>query len=207
MNNHIVFEHNLPEGKFVIYKDKPATAIEVKQIHSNKIVSLSAAQNTLQEADGLVWSWDIYQNSNENITPLIKTADCLPLVILGKRGGCILHAGWKGIQSQIHLQPEVKQLEPYFLYIGPSIQASSFEVTSEFLNFFDEKHLFSPKNDRYTFNLQEKVKLDLNKLFPKLECFNSNIDTFTDLRFHSYRRSKGSKINNYNTFIYHRGTK
>lgn len=200
--NTIVWKYDLPIGSFVILKNKPEHAVSVKQIHTGNVVSVQDAKMQLIEADGIYWTWkDLETASVAKPIPLILTADCLPIILLGKSGGCLLHAGWRGVKAQIHLTSAVRNLDPYYYFIGPSIQHFSFEVTSEFLDNFSNKNFFTLENNRYTFNLQAQVKHDLESAFPSIKGTDCGIDTFTDLRFQSYRRSKGNRTNNYNVFL------
>ena len=70
----------------------------LKQVHSAEIIEFSTALNSREiEADG------IYINSS-NFSDFcigIQTADCLPIVLLNKGHFCLIHAGWRGLQSGI----------------------------------------------------------------------------------------------------------
>ena len=70
---------------------------KVKQIHSNKILFVEKV-GKYGECDGIL-------TKNENIIPQIVTADCIPLFIydfIEKYYG-IIHCGWRGIASKIHI--------------------------------------------------------------------------------------------------------
>jgi len=195
--NNFIFQKKLPRGYFSVLKSKPANAVTPKQVHGAKIVACHQAASNQVEADGLFWFWSELSQSS---LPTVLTADCLPIVIIGKRGGAILHAGWRGVQQKIHLMPEVCNLEPEYYFIGPSIQSNSFEVTEEFHQFFPKSNNFSHNNNKIYFNLQIQVDQDLKQAFPKIKGESCGIDTFTNLEFNSYRRER-KKINQYN--VYH----
>lgn len=200
-NTSLIWQKKLPRGTFQVYKEKPSTAISVKQIHGAQVLSLQEAKKQSCEGDGLYWHWD---NHDANYLPMVLTADCLPVVILGDLGGAILHAGWKGVKEKIYLNSHVSNLRPYYYFIGPSIQQNSFEVTSEFLNYFPNKDFFTTRNDRYAFNLQKQVVFDLQNAYPAIKGEDCGIDTYTDLRFQSFRRDKKNRTNNYNIFNFDR---
>jgi copper oxidase (laccase) domain-containing protein len=193
----LIWQKKLPTGYFEVYSTKPTNAITVKQIHTNTVISLVDAKNNILEADGIFWKWS---DLNEHKLPTVLTADCLPIVLLGHEGGAILHAGWRGVQSQIYLHPEIAKLNPQYFFIGPSIQQKSFEVTSEFLDYFENKAFFTNQNNKYTFNLQQQAIFDLKQHYKNIAGEDCSIDTFTDLRFQSYRRDKKNRTNNYNCF-------
>ena len=193
----MIWQKQLPQGFYNISAEKPLNAITVKQIHTDQVVSINDARNNLLEADGLFWNWSDIKNDDN---PTVLTADCLPVVILGKKGGAILHAGWRGVKAKIYLNPTIKNIDPYYFFIGPSIQQPSFEVTEEFLEYFAQKNFFQQSNGKITFDLQRQTIFDLKNAFPHIEGLDSKIDTYTDLRFQSFRRDKLKRTNNYNFF-------
>jgi len=81
--------------------------LELKQIHSDTIIDVdefgidkiieARNANTFIEGDAFIFN-------NEQETPfmaVIKTADCLPVIIKGSRRTAIVHAGWRGLASGI----------------------------------------------------------------------------------------------------------
>ena len=99
-----VFEKVYPQGKFQIYNDKPQhlKLLEVKQIHSNQVIRIQSDRLKTSdiEADGMI----IKLEKLENETALaIKTADCLPILYLSQEEIALVHAGWRGLKSEIHL--------------------------------------------------------------------------------------------------------
>jgi copper oxidase (laccase) domain-containing protein len=196
-NSSLLWQKSLGTGFYQVCKEKPHNAICVKQVHGAEVVSITEAQQTVLEADGLYWTWS---DLNSEQLPTVLTADCLPIVILGVQGGAILHAGWRGVRAQIYAHPQIKKIQPVEFFIGPSIQHCSFEVTEEFLDYFSKKEFFQKKGDRYIFNLQAQAIDDLRTLYPGIRGEDSLIDTFTDSRFQSYRRDKKNRTNNYNVY-------
>ena len=84
-----IFNKKFREGNFIIYDEAPNFDVKkVKQIHSTKIVSIDEENG---EADGLV----LNKFEKENLA--ILTADCMPVLLLGKNGSTLLHAGWRGL--------------------------------------------------------------------------------------------------------------
>jgi copper oxidase (laccase) domain-containing protein len=181
-----ILEFKLPKGKLCIYISKPDfDIIEVKQTHSDININCDDATETT-EADGLI-------SISESHSPLaIKTADCLPIVVLGNNGSALVHAGWKGIASKIFLKSEILNLDPYYFFIGPSIQKESFEVTEEFiLNFPDGNDYYQNSH----FDLQAYVKDQILDLLPHAIIEDSGIDTHGHNALHSYRFSQTNERN------------
>lgn len=190
----IIFQKETNHGIFKVFNDKPQNLdfLEVEQVHGKKICENKA----FEQADGITLF------KSENKKPLaIKTADCIPLLIIGNHGYGMIHAGWRGLQSQIHLQPSIKKLEPFYFFIGPHISESCFEVTKEFYSHFPKSHhLFNQYKDKITFNLTEQIKQDLKNTFPTAQIEESDICTFSNLAFNSYRRDK-TNLRNWNIFF------
>ena len=68
----------------------------LKQIHSNKVLHLKNNNNNLRigVADG------IFTSLTNNLIGIL-TADCAPIIVLGKKYFGIIHAGWKGLINGI----------------------------------------------------------------------------------------------------------
>lgn len=173
----------------MVYDQEPELSFaSVEQVHGDVVVDTARAG---AQADGLI-------KKLGNPTALaIKTADCLPIAVVGHQGQALLHAGWRGVQLEIYQVSTVKELEPYYFFIGPSIQQKSFIVTEEFHDHFPQSpHHFHDN----TFSLQGYVKESLAKIYPDAQVEDCSIDTFSDQRFHSYRRDK-TTLRNWNLLV------
>ncbi len=187
-----IYKKSLTQGDFWVQTKALENLKILKQCHSNLIVPLNS-QNL--EADGFIWK----NNEIKNSIIAIYTADCLPILIEGKLGGVFLHAGWRGVHKKIHLNSLIDSIDPQYVLIGPSIQGNSFEVTSEFYDYFPNSNNFQILNKKIYFNLQTQVKEDLIKKWPKLSIIDDKIDTYSNLDFHSFRRT-GKTDRNYNLY-------
>ncbi len=168
------------------------------QIHSADVITVNSHSNSdlvkTQKADGL-----ISLTPHKSLAPLcIVTADCIPIVMLGKKGVAFLHAGWRGVQSSIFLHKNIPDIEPTYVFLGPSIRKCCFEVQKDFYTFFpNSNHHFEHRNHKIYFDLIEETKEQLLNHFPRLTIEDSAICTCCNLAFHSYRRDKTS-LRNYN---------
>ncbi len=186
MKNKPAFEFQLPVGKLCVYTKRPEFSfIEVNQTHSDINISSDQITNDTN-ADGII-------SFTKTHPPLaIKTADCLPIVVLGKKGKAIIHAGWRGVASKIFIKDEILKLEPYYIFIGPSIQKKSFKVTEEFiLNFSDGDRYY---NDDH-FDLHAYTKDHILKVLSQVKIEDCSIDTHGHDDLHSYRYSQTSERN------------
>jgi copper oxidase (laccase) domain-containing protein len=192
----LLLKKKFTHGGVRVFNDRPPFEfIEVQQIHCAIVEEASSCQaKELKEADGLYFLF-----SKPPEVPLaIKTADCLPITLIGKNGVAHIHAGWRGLNLGIQDHEMVKAIEPFYAFIGPSIHQESYEVSDDFRdNFPGLEECFNRNNERLTFNLPLAAKLSLQQIFPKIEVELSSLDTFTTPSHNSFRKTK-TKQRNYN---------
>ncbi len=104
------------------------------QVHGNTIVHMGRKEVTpAREADGML-------TTEQNVLLGIKTADCVPLLLVAphKRSVGALHAGWRGTQKAIALRAveicaEQWDVAPTQLWValGPSIGGCCYQVGHE----------------------------------------------------------------------------
>ena len=106
----------------------PSRLLWLKQVHGNRVLNASEAICGA-EADGL-WT------SEENLALVIKTADCVPVLLATEDGTAVgaLHAGWRGLAGGI-IDAAVDALpcppEHLQAWIGPAISQKNYEVGDE----------------------------------------------------------------------------
>ncbi|MFN3455112.1 MAG: polyphenol oxidase family protein, partial [Pseudobdellovibrio sp.] len=99
----------------------------VHQIHSDKCVKAQDISTPLPQADALY-------TSDVGVALVIKTADCMPIMVFDQTSKKILaiHAGWKGVVNEITAKSiQAADLKDVHVYIGPHITQNSFEVKSD----------------------------------------------------------------------------
>lgn len=186
-------ENNVKTNRNIILKKfkSKKKIILMNQVHSKKIVKISTKNPKIIDADGMI-------SKRSDIILGILTADCAPIIILGKSYFGIIHAGWRGALSGI-----VEEALNFFkmagefpenisVIVGPHIKKESFEVRNDFLNNLKEiginQKLYIEKRNNLFF-------FDLSKfLFHKIKSLNiknitiSSIDTFKNSEnYFSYR--------------------
>lgn len=161
----------------------------LKQVHGNRVVQGDLL--TQIEADG-------HWTSKVNIALSIFTADCMPVLGVSKSGNTIfaLHAGWRGIVSNILRAalaeiPEANKSE-FSIFVGPHIFRDSFEVGLDVAQHFSDGAISHPSDT-------SKNLVDLFKIL-KLQAINCGIksdainnfgqNTFTNESYSSFRRDK-----------------
>ena len=179
---------------FKTLTEKPSIPVAIlEQIHSNIIIPPDSEN---KKADGFfIRSFDQLND------PLcILTADCLPIFILGKEGLVFLHAGWRGLASGILFQPQISQINPHTLYVGPCIYPCCYEVETNFISYFKSGGVFIQKDNKTFCDLVGTAKKQITSIFPDINFQHSNICTCCNQNFHSFRRNKTAK-RNYNIII------
>ena len=124
------------------YVSSGVSVHRLKQVHSGRVLSASAAQNDpWPEADGLVsdaWGQSLW----------VAGADCTPVLIADPESGSVAacHAGWRGVAAGI-LTTAITQLEAsgcrreqLLVALGPAVSGINYQVersTSEQLGAID----------------------------------------------------------------------
>ena len=154
----------------------------VKQVHGNRVINYDDFSTSIVEADAIV-------TNRINITLAIKTADCVPVVLIDPHSYVIgiAHAGWKGAQAGIIANTIKKMVSigakshDIIAAIGPCIRQTSYEVRSDFRQNFsnDDDDLFIPsKNpEHYMFDLPAYVKRQLSGIKMVYDC---QVDTYSN---------------------------
>lgn len=175
------------------------------QIHSNKVIKLTAVPDDRYEADAMV-------TATPGIALGILTADCTPILFSDNQNKVIgaAHAGWKGAIGGI-IENTIIEMEKIGAVrkniraaIGPTISQESYEVGQDFYDRFQEENkennvFFVPslKQGHFMFNLPLYVARRLEKAgIGSIE--DSSLDTCSDVdNFFSYRRNCLAGIKEY----------
>jgi polyphenol oxidase len=157
---------------------------------------------------------DAQWSQEDNQLLLIKTADCMPVLIASPQTGISLaiHAGWRGVAQQI-IEKSIKELKlqhdpDLAIWIGPHIQMENFEVdgdvAKQILNVYGLS-LDAPLNPLLAIKKGTKFYIDLAKLVEthlinmgilKKNIFISSKDTRASEEYYSYRRGERG-VSNY----------
>jgi len=185
-------EHNRKEF-FSEFGLNTKNVIIQKQIHSD-IINLVEKFTTDLEGDALI-------TKTANLGLAISTADCTNIYLYDSKENVIaaVHSGWMGTEKRI-LEKTLLRLfndfdsDPQNIYVffGPSICQNNYEVGEEFINKFDSKYL-RPKNKKLLLDLKSANKdMLLKNGVPEIQIEVSEICSFADKNFHSYRRDKNN---------------
>jgi YfiH family protein len=189
----------------------PEHFLSVWQIHSPDAVVVSGPwQGTARpRADAMV-------TRTEGLAIGVTTADCGPILFVDPNARVIgaAHAGWKGALTGI-VESTVDAMEKLgaersgiVAAIGPLIRQHSYEVGGEFVERFmehdAENALFfvpSTREGHAMFDLAGFVRTRLENA-GVLIIDDTGIDTYSDERFYSYRRSVHRKESDYGRHVH-----
>ena len=216
MNN--TFSFNIDHNIFNIFSSKSLDELIIEynlnnycylnQIHSNIAVIVDDNYINNLKADALI-------TNLKNTKLVIKTADCIPILLYDKQNKVIslIHCGWRGVINDIVLVTVSKMIKKYntdtkniYAYIYPSIRKCHFEVSEDTYNKF-KNHIENIA--KYTKQKELKYYIDLqNIIIDKLKTLgitnikDSNICTYcSNNKYHSYRYNKTDKRNYLIAFI------
>ncbi len=172
-------------------------AIVMHQEHSDAIHIIENSERPV--------SGDAIILIQKRVAAIIKTADCLPIIIsdLKYPMAAIAHAGWRGTYDAIAKKTIEKMADNYntnpkdlVCIIGPSIGPCCYEVSKDLVEKFNMN--FTNSTEKFYTIEEDKYKLDLWKVNEHIlrECgvkdeniINLNLCTSCNSdKFHSYRK-------------------
>jgi copper oxidase (laccase) domain-containing protein len=191
---NMLLNHPLPGAIFQTFAQKPhGPFFDVQQVHSSDLIVITEETPATSEikADGLIVLFSGWK-SRPLPNLMIKTADCLPVAIMGEKGYALVHAGWRGVEDQFFLHPELDKIAPYHFYLGPSIHQEFYEVGKAFLTKFSE---IESRNGRFYLNLPGAAGKQIQGQYRHAQVERSPICTFQTESFYSYRRDQTTRRN------------
>lgn len=176
--------------------------VTAKQVHGTDILfAEERGQKTIKIGEA---GFDILITDKEGIPIAVKTADCLPLLMVDPDRKIIaaVHAGWKGTLIQVverAVQALVKKgarSDRLLVAMGPSMARRCYEVEEDVASKFQKKFSQYPQilkkqsATKWLLDIPETNRLELVRLGVKPEKID-HLDLCTHCRvdlFHSYRR-------------------
>jgi hypothetical protein len=187
---------------FSTFGERPALATpiyEVKQIHSATILKWSKQDLSSLEADGICLIFDQLKEDDRASGPInlgIKTADCLSVAIIGDKGVINLHAGWRGLASNILSHPFIEECRPHTFYLSPAISNENYHVGEEFKEIFKlYPQSFKIVDRKLTFSLHITAIKMIKSMYPNSKVIVNKLDTYSHSQLNSYRQNRTSKRN------------
>jgi polyphenol oxidase len=189
----------------------PAQLLSVHQVHSpDAVVANGPWQGPPRpKADAIV-------TATPGLAISVTAADCGPVLLVDPNARVIAaaHAGWKGALTGI-VESTIQAMEKLgaergrmVAAIGPMIRQQSYEVGGEFVERFldadaDNAMYFVPssRNGHAMFDLAGFIRMRLENA-GVLMIDDLGIDTYSDERFYSYRRSVHRKEPDYGRHVH-----
>lgn len=188
----------------------PDNFLTLHQIHSpDAVVATGPWNGSRPKADALV-------SNTEGLSIGVTTADCGPVLFVDPRARVIgaAHAGWKGALTGV-LESTIDAMEKLgadrsgiVAAIGPLIRQHSYEVGAEFVERFldadaEYARFFLPgaRDGHAMFDLAGLIRLRLENA-GILMIDDLGIDTYSDERCFSYRRSVHRKEADYGRHVH-----
>ena len=121
---------------------------------------------------------------------VVKTADCVPILMESIKGVSATHAGWRGLEMSIFEKSiAIHDMSSLKISIGPHARKCCYEVGVEFLEKFNKS--INKVEDKYYLDLTKNIKqfaLENNiNLEDTGEC------TICNKEYFSYRKNKTSE--------------
>jgi YfiH family protein len=188
----------------------PDRFLNLHQVHSrDAVVATGPWPGAKPRADALV-------TCTEGLAIGVTAADCGPILFVDPTARVIgaAHAGWKGaltgvIESTVDAMEELGAARGGIVAaIGPLIRQHSYEVGGEFVERFldaDASHagyfIPSDRTGHSMFDLAGFIRMRLENA-GVLMIDDIGVDTYSDERFYSYRRSVHRKETDYGRHVH-----
>ena len=129
----------------------------------------------------------------------VRTADCVPLIVRAENGWGLIHAGWRGLATQI-IENTLRLLDgvtdvAIFAGAGPRL----YEVGAEVIEQIGESAVYTPLGDtpgsgttKSLLDTTATAVRQVRALLPNVTVANAEVCSIEDERFHSFRRDGDS---------------
>lgn len=185
----------------------PDNIYSAKQVHGNNIEYCDGTNGdkflygcTFEDTDGLI-------TDKKDIVLMTKVSDCTPIVVFDKEKKVqgSFHSGWRGTSKKISkkgIEIMVSKfkcdVENIIAFIGPTIDYKNYEVGcelyDEFSDFNNRNEIFKPHSsdeNKYLLDLRlANLSILLESGIKRENIEISEISTYTNRDYHSYRRDK-----------------
>jgi len=174
--------------------------VSLRQTHSDIIRIITKFPQERMEGDALV-------TNRPGILLIIKTADCLPALVVDAQNRAIaaVHCGWRGTLKRVIEKTLWTMQQSYgsdftslSVVLGPCIDKDCYEVGEDVREKFKSEGLQNAvfdshpsKKEKYLFDLRETNRAQILALgVPEKNIFSVDLCTHCDLDLFSYRRDR-----------------
>ena len=150
-----------------------------RQVHGADVAEVD------EGAAGVVGEADVLVTERTRAPIGILTADCAPVILEGRGRIGVIHAGWRGVVGEAVEAGLAAVGAVDRAWVGPSIHACCYEVGPEVVDAFEAKGLSVVEGSRVD---PGRAAAELLRRAGVEEVFVSDVCTFHDERYFSYRR-------------------
>ncbi len=148
------------------------------QSHSDIVLEIDKAGT--YKSDALI-------TKEKNLILVVKTADCMPVIVTDNEKVGVIHIGWKGLENKIFYKTISNfNLDKLKVSIGPFAKVCCYEVKKDLEVKFNE-HCLKHKHKIYL-DLSSEIKEFCRTNNIEIEI--SNVCTVENNKYNSYRRDK-----------------
>lgn len=162
------------------------------QQHTNEICITAdyPSKDELRSKDGVILA------APKGISAAVKTADCLPVLLLSQHKRGAVHAGWRGLASKILTRAAELFREPFEVVIGPAA-GKGYEVGREVLEAIGDHAVARPSRAGHLYlDLPHTAVAELSQSPYFLSAAIAPFSTMEDIRWHSHRRQGAKRGSN-----------
>ncbi len=185
-----------------------AGPVQLRQIHSARVLVLDEAPAGLPEADAAA-------TRRPGLALVVKTADCLPLFLIDaeRRAVAAVHAGWRGTARRIAVEAVESMTRAFgtgpaslLAALGPCIGGGCYEVGEDVAAPFRRDSHFAAlfaaipaRPGKYFFDLRaaNRAQLETTGVLPS-NILEAGGCTHCDSRLLSFRRDRRSNLRLFN---------
>ncbi|EDP74726.1 polyphenol oxidase family protein, partial [Hydrogenivirga sp. 128-5-R1-1] len=141
------------------WKEHPHLYLPIQK-HTNRVITLTRFPFPPTIGDAVV-------TNLKGVEIGVRTADCVPLVLVGDEWVGVVHVGWKGLAAGV-VEKTLDRLKPYeelhrlFAFIGPSAKSCCYEVGEEFRRLFPS--YLAERNGSLYMDMQRAVMEELRSM-------------------------------------------
>lgn len=188
-------DNNLRDDFFNAVDVDSKKAMFMNQTHSSNVKKVTILNSITHRNKKGFNDTDALITNIKNIPLVVKTADCLPIVLHCRKSNSIacIHAGWRGIVGGIVKNTVEMMIKNYkaspkdiYVFLAPRIFLENYEVGIEVSDLFQSKIY---KGQSCYIDIAKETILQLVTLgIGENNIEDSKLNTYTDDRFYSYRR-------------------
>lgn len=164
---------------------------QAHQVHGKGVFSIGVPLEC-KNADIIIGQ---FSNEVSNAAIFIKTADCVPLIGVGRTEVVLIHAGWRGLVSGAVQEGLSRVKDLTTVLVGPSANICCYEVGKEIIDLLGEKAVFSERAGRYFLSTGRTAARIAASFLDSESIHNADICTICKSKYNSYRRSGNEERN------------